>query len=645
MSRQKKTHGRSANRSVGKLARGNVRVAQPNELSEAKASAADTIGVRAFIANSLVLYRNGQIRAALDVVIQGLKIDPENAVLLNHLGVFAARLGDAAAAETAYRRAIAANAGCADNFYNLGNLLKAQNRPVEAESAYRSAVAAKPDFADAYNNLGNLLREQNRPDEAEAAYRAAIDSKPDYADTYSNLGNLLRERKRLDEAEAAYRKAIAKRPDYAEAHSNLGVLLKEQKRPDEAEAAYRRAIALKPGYAEGFSNLGVLLMEHKRHDEAEAAFRRAIALRPGHADAYSNLGNLLQMLERTGEAETAYRNALAANPDSADARWNLSLLLLKQGRFKEGWPEHEARFSPLRSNRKMAPPPTSLDGGTILPQWQGEPLSDRSLLIWSEQGLGDEIQFVRYLNLFQTRGLKHLMLACKPPLKNLFASQNLADRVISTSEWRPERAAQFDFWCYPLSLPLHFSTTLENLPATIPYLRAEPARIKRWATHLPQSAFRVGLVWKGSPTHANDANRSLPSLATLAPLWSVPGIAFVSLQKGAGEDEAGIDLTHQPLTHLGGNIDDFADSAAILSQLDLMICVDTAVAHLAGALGKPCWLLLPKYGTDWRWLEGRTDSPWYPRFMRLFRQSVDGNWDSVVSQLVEALEVTHRYVP
>ncbi|MDP2133067.1 MAG: tetratricopeptide repeat-containing glycosyltransferase family protein [Sulfuritalea sp.] len=642
MSGQKKKLGRSANGSGVNPAHGNARRGQPAEFSAAKAPAVDTIGVKAAIASSIALYRKGQVRAALDVVVRGLAIDPENAVLLNHLGVFAARLGDAAAAEAAYRRAIAADPGCADNFYNLGNLLRAQKRPVEAESAYRSAVAARPDFADAYSNLGNLLREQNRLDEAEAAYRAAIDSKPDYADTYSNLGNLLREQKRPDEAEAAYRQAIAKRPGYAEAHSNLGVLLKEQKRTVEAEAAYRRATAVKPDYAEGFSNLGVLLMEQKRHDEAEAAFLRAIALRPGNADAYSNLGNLLQMLERPKEAEAAYRNALATKPDCADARWNLSLLLLKQGRFGEGWRQHEARFSPLRSNRKMTAPPMSSGGGAILRQWQGEPLSGRSLLVWPEQGLGDEIQFVRYLNLLRTRGLKHLMLACKPPLKNLFASQGLADRVISTSDWRPEMAAEFDFWCYPLSLPLHFATTLENLPATIPYLRAEPAAIRRWAPRLPPSAFRVGLVWKGSPTHANDANRSLPSLASLAPLWSVPGIAFVSLQKGAGEDEAAIDLAHQPLTHLGGDMNDFADSAAILDQLDLMICVDTAVAHLAGALGKPCWVLLPNYGTDWRWLEGRTDSPWYPQVMRLFRQSVDGNWDSVVSQLVAALKVVRR---
>lgn len=198
-------------------------------------------------------------------------------------------------------------------------------------------------------------------------------------------------------------------------------------------------------------------------------------------------------------------------------------------------------------------------------------------------------------------------------------------------------SSEFDFWCYPLSLPLIFGTTLDNLPATIPYLRAEPERVLRWAAKVPQATLRVGLAWKGSSTHKNDGNRFLPSLAILAPLWSVPGIAFVSLQKGAGEDEASLAAAHQPLTHLGSAIADFADSAAILSQLDLLICVDTAVAQLAGALGTPCWVLLPDYGTDWRWLEDWHDSPWYPEVMRLFRQSADGDWAGAITRVVEAL--------
>lgn len=589
------------------------------------------------IAQSALLYRKGQTAEALEVVRRGLAIDPDNTDLLNHHGVIAAALGHAASAEAAYRRSIALRPDCAETHYNFGNLLKAQRRFAEAEASYLKAVAVKPDCAEAYSNLGNMLAEQKRPQEAEAACRKAIAARPDYAEAHSNLGNVLQAQKRMQQAEAAYRRAIALRPDYVQAHSNLGVLLKAQQRPAEAEAAYRQAIALKPDYAEAWSNLGVLLIEQKRPAEAEAACRRAIALRADYADAYSNLGNLLQIQKRPEEAEAAYRRAVAAEPGNADARWNLSLLLLRRGRLAEGWKEFESRYSPAKNERRMSPPPTHPGGPPLPPQWEGEPLTNASLLIWPEQGLGDEIQFVRYLPLLKARGLRQLTLACKPPLQALFAAQGLADRVISTADWRPEMAAEFDYWSYPLSLPLHFGSTLENLPATIPYLKADPDRIARWAKRLPQAALRVGLVWKGSATHKNDANRSLPSLAMLAPLWSIPGIAFVSLQKGAGEDEANAPPANQPLTHLGSEMADFADAAAILDQLDLLICVDTAAAHLAGALGKPCWLLLPDYKTDWRWLEGRADSPWYPKVMRLFRQATDGDWNDVVARVIAAL--------
>ncbi|MDP1614136.1 MAG: tetratricopeptide repeat-containing glycosyltransferase family protein [Sulfuritalea sp.] len=603
----------------------------------ATAAAPNPPNIGEYLVQSAGLYRMGRVRDALDIVIQGLAIDPDNADLLNHRGVFAARLGDVAAAEAAYRRAIETRPDGAEIHYNLGNLLKAQDRSQEAAVAYQRAIALKPDYPEAWANLGNLLQAQGRPQEAEAAYHRAIELQPNHADTYSNLGNLLQAQQRPDEAEAAYRRAVALRPDYPEALSNLGVLLKARQRPQEAEAAYRRAIALKPDYAEAWSNLGVLLLEQKRMQEAETACRRATEAKPDYADAWSNLGNLLQEQKRLQEAEAAYRRALALRPRNADARWNLSLLLLREGRFSEGWREHEARYDPLRKNRKMAPPPTLRDGPPLPPQWQGESLTDRSLLIWPEQGLGDEIQFVRYLPLLKARGPKHLTLVCKPPLKRLFAAQSLADSVIDTDDWRPEMIAGYDYWCYPLSLPLHFGTTPEHIPATIPYLVAEPERMARWAMRLPQARFRVGLVWKGNPTHRNDANRSLPSLATLAPLWSLPGIAFVSLQKGAGEDEAGAPPITQPLFHPGSEMADFADSAAILGQLDLLICVDTAVAHLAGALGIPCWVLLPACGTDWRWLEDRTDSPWYPELMRLFRQTADGDWGGVMAQLVDAL--------
>lgn len=592
--------------------------------------------VAGHIAKSAWLYRNGQIREALEVAGQGLALEPDNADLLNHSGVFAARLGDTQAAEAAYRRAIVVQPDCAETHYNLGNLLKTRQRPLEAEAAYRCAIELRPHYVEAFSNLGNLLLAQGRPDEAEAVYRRATEINPDHADTWSNFGNLLQAQRRPEQAEAAYRRAIALRPGYAEALSNLGVLLKSQKRPHEAEAAYRRAIAASPEYAEAWSNLGVLLLDEKRLAEAEGACRRAIAIRPTYADAWVNLGNLLQIARRSSDAEAAYRRAIAINPGSADAHWNLSLLLLKRGQFGAGWRGHEARYSPRRKNRKMSPP-SVVPGASLPKQWQGEALSGRSLLIWPEQGLGDELQFVRYMPMLKALGLRHLTLVCKPPLQELFAANALADSVLGSDDWRPELAAEFDYWCYLLSLPLHFGTTLENLPATLPYLRPEPERVTRWAKRLPAARFRIGLVWKGSPTHRNDANRSLPSLATLAPLWSISGLEFISLQKGCGEDEAGAPPAMQPLLHLGGSMANLADSAAVVSQLDLVISVDTAVAHLAGALGKPCWLLLPEHGTDWRWLEQRSDSPWYPEVMRLFRQSADGDWDGVVAQVVAAL--------
>lgn len=635
MPRSNKTPSSPARKAAARAGRS----AAPGKRRSAEAESARPASpdVAALIARSTVLYRKGEVQAALDVATQGLAIDPDNAVLLSHYGVFAAALGDAAAAEDAYRRALAIQPDSAETHYNLGNLLKGHKRLEEAEAAFRRAIALNPDSADANCNLGNLLTEQRRTDEAEAFCRRAIALRPDYAQAHSNLGNLLQIQKRPQEAEAAYRRAIAAKPEYAEAYSNLGVLLKAQKRIDEAEAAYLRAIAVKPDYAEAYSNLSVLLMEDKRFAEAEAACRRAISLRPDYVDAYSNLGNLLQAQKRPEDAESAYRHAIALKPDHADARWNLSLLLLRRGRLREGWTEFEARYAPGKTERKMAPPPTHPNGIPLPPQWQGEPLAGRSLLVWPEQGLGDEIQFVRYLPLLKARGVRHLALACRPPLKALLAAQNLADRVISTSDWRPEMAAEFDYWCYPLSLPLHFGTTLDNIPATIPYLAADPGRIAHWAKRLPPAALRVGLVWKGSPTHRNDTSRSLPSLATLAPLWSVPGIAFVSLQKGSGEEEASAPPAAQPLTHLGSEIDDFVDSAAILGSLDLLVCVDTAAAHLAGALGKSCWVLLPDHKTDWRWLEERTDTPWYPRVMRLFRQTTDGDWAGVVAGVTAAL--------
>lgn len=585
---------------------------------------------------SVAAFRAGRLQEALEAVQAGLLIDPDDADLLHNGGALFAALGRPADAEAAYRRALALRPESAGTRFNLGNLLKSQGRSDEAVAQYREALAQQPNYAVAWSNLANLLAGLGRSDEAEAAYRRAAEISPRFAGNWSNFGNLLQAQKRYDEAEEAYRKALAVDAAHAEAQSNLGVLLKAQGRWSEAEAAYRAALAVRPDNAVTWSNLGVLLLESKRLDDAEAACRRAIELRPGYADGWSNFGNLLQTARRFDEAESAYRRALQLAPGQGDPVWNLSLLLLRLGKFEEGWLLHEARQSPTRRERRTMSPPTATDGPGLPPVWQGEPLVGKSLLIWPEQGHGDEIQFVRYLPMLRAQAAVTLTLACKPALKPLFEAQGLADRVLSTDEWQPGMAGEFDFWCHAMSLPLRFGTTLASIPGRVPYLLAPAQRIARWTPRLPDG-LRVGVVWRGSATHRNDAARSLGSLADLAPLWAVPGVSFVSLQKGAGEEECESLRSSQPLAALGAAMDDFADAAGILAQLDLLISVDTAAAHLAAALGTACWVLLPEFGTDWRWLEQREDSPWYPGVMRLFRQQAEEPWPAVAHRVATAL--------
>jgi hypothetical protein len=270
-------------------------------------------------------------------------------------------------------------------------------------------------------------------------------------------------------------------------------------------------------------------------------------------------------------------------------------------------------------------------------------LTGKSLLLWPEQGYGDTLQFVRYAALLKAQGAARVVWMVQPALRGLLASAAGIDQLVVEGETPP----LCDYWTFPLSLPLHLRSTLDTLPATLPYLHADSERIEHWRPYLPPTGFRVGLVWKGNARHRNDARRSLPSLATLAPLWQIPGVVFVSLQKGPGgpgETEAAEEAARSamppgaPLTALGDKIRDFADTAAIVEQLDLVIGVDTAVVHLAGSLGKPCWVLLPAIGTDWRWLHGRNDTPWYPQVMRLFRQSTPGDWRETVETLAQALQ-------
>ncbi|MGE4242964.1 tetratricopeptide repeat protein [Ramlibacter sp.] len=458
---------------------------------------------------------------------------------------------------------------------------------------------------------------------AEARLRAAIAADAKRPSSWTNLGAVLARSMRPDEAESALRKAIALNPRYAAAHYNLGVVLASAGRAGEAEAAYRATIAFDPGRAPAHYNLAMLLQSQRRPAEAEVAFRAAIAAQPDFTAAHHNLAMLLQEAGRWEEAEVACLRASELAPADADARTNLAMLRLALGRFEEGWAGYESRFDPTR-----AEPPVHAEVPG-LPRWRGEPLAGRTLVLVAEQGLGDAVQFIRYAPLLKARGLARLSVKCPESLVALLRTCEGVDDASSRF------AGEADWQCPMLSAPLYMGTTLATIPARLPYLHALPERVAHWHARLP-AARKVGLVWRGSAAHPNDARRSL-ALAGLAPLWDVQDVHFVSLQKGQGEAEALQPPPGQPLLALGHEMKDFADAAAIVSQLDLVICVDTAIAHVAGALGIPCWVMLPGAGLDWRWMQRRDDSPWYPDCMRLYRQSAAEGWPAVVGRVASDL--------
>ncbi|MCP2011342.1 tetratricopeptide repeat protein [Duganella violaceipulchra] len=424
-------------------------------------------------------------------------------------------------------------------------------------------------------------------------------------------------------AEDCFLLALVLEPMHGAARANLGYLKEQQGALAEAEFHYLQAIALMPDHAQLYQNLGVLLLKAKRFDESEAAARMALELAPESLSGWSQLGVLLACVKREEEAEQCYRRALALDPVHARTRFNLAYILLRQGRFEEGLPLLEARWQF-----------DSLAQTFACPRWDGEPLHGKSVVIVHEAGQGDMIHFCRYAVELKARGASRVGVICHAPLKRLFATLQGVDRLYALGDPLPDES--WDYWTHPMRLAATLGVSLPTMPAATPYLTAEPELVRFWAGRLPQQGLRVGLAWKGNPDFENDADRSLPSLRTLAPLAAAGAVRFVSLQKGSGEEEALNPPGGMSLYAAGPQLRDFADTAAVIANLDLVISVDTAVAHLAGALGKPCWLLLPDYRCDWRWLTERSDTPWY-RAMRLFRQSAAGDWAPVIKAVQREL--------
>ena len=484
----------------------------------------------------------------------------------------------------------------------------------QAGELYRTALALTPDEPDALH-LSGLIAYQS----GDAARGAALTARavrlrrtPEFL---CNHGLALEGAGRLSEAAAAARAAVELAPGLPEAHLNLGNALNGLERSDEAVAALERAVALRPGDGKAHSALGYALETLDRLPDAEAACRRATDLSPGLGEAWANLGRVLNEQGRTRAARAAYAAAARARPATPKDPWNLALALLLNGFLAEGFAEYEWRwlYDGFPSPRRRFAQPV----------WTGEPLAGRTILLHAEQGLGDAIQFARYAPLVAKRGGR-VVLEAHAPLRRLLLGLDGVTALATLGGPLPD----FDVHCPLLSLP----RLVGSIPADVPYLAAGVDAAAGWRARLG-GGMKIGLVWAGNPGHANDRNRSLP-LAALAPLLNTPGVRFFSLQKELRPGDRAI-LAEHGVTDLAPDLGDFADTAAALEALDLLVTVDTSVAHLAGALGRPVWLLLP-FLPDWRWMTGRTDSPWYPT-MRLFRQGRRGDWPGVVERVAAAL--------
>ena len=477
----------------------------------------------------------------------------------------------------------------------------------QAEAEYRRVLAAVPEHADSLHLLGIIATQSGRSDAAIQLIGTAIRIQPFVPDYHNNLGLALSALDRLTEAEASYRDAIRLKPDFAEARNNLGNALKDLRRPDEAERYYRAALKLRPDYAAAHNNLGTVLAARERLDEAIDCYRTAIGLDPDYPEAFNNLANALRGLGRHDEAETCCRRALALDPGYAEAHYNLGWALLLTGRFEEGWHEFEWRWR-LKSSRQCRIP--------TQPRWTGEPLGERVLLLQAEQGAGDSFMFCRYAPLAAERG--RVVLEVPKPLVRLFSGLPGVEQVVAAGEARPE----FDVHCPLLSLPLAFGTTLATIPADLPYLSADRRLAEDWRRRLADlDGLRVGIVWAGNPEQPDDARRSIAP-DRLAVFAGLSGISFVSLQKG------GTVPPPLPMTDWTAELDDYADTAALIDGLDLVIGVDTGIVHLAAALGKPVWLL-NRFDPYFAWLTRRDDCPWYPG-LRQFRQQRPGDWAGVL---------------
>jgi Flp pilus assembly protein TadD len=601
-----------------------------------------------------------RVPEAVQALRRALQLDPQHAAAHDNLGIALVQQGNFSEAVASFQEAVRLRPDHPETHVNLGTALARQGLLADATVSYQEAVRLHPDHAEAYSRLGKVLAQQGRREEAIAAWQRTVALNPAHALTHASLGEALVQVGRRADAIPCYRRALQLSPDFFAALMNLGCLLLEQQpaealglferarqvqansvqamtnfgfalnaldRVAEAEAIFRDALARDPSSPEGHSGLGIALARQERHEEAVACQRRALELRLTYPEAHHNLGVSLLKLGKPEEAIAAHREALRWQPSAPEPHGSLAVANLVLGRFLEGWPEYEWRW-----RCKMF---AGCERSFAQPVWDGSPLDGRTILIHAEQGYGDLLQFVRYAPLVKARG-GTVLVECAAPMHPLLSRCGGIDALLPKKPPLPA----FDVHAPLMSLPGILGTTVATIPADVPYLSVPDELVERWRRELePIEGFRVGIGWRGNARNPYDRYRSL-RVEQLEPLARVAGVRLISLQKGAETAEELRRVADRfEVIDLGEGLDRgagaFMDSGAVMKNLDLVISVDTAPAHLAGGLAVPFWILLP-FAPEWRWLLDRDDSPWYPT-ARLFRQRQPGDWEEVLARMAEAL--------
>lgn len=549
----------------------------------------------------------------------------------HHLGLVSLGQNKLAEAAECFERVLRLVPNHVDALTQMGIVLARQEKLKEAIPRFRKAIELRPENAKAHNNLGVALTQLGKRDEGLACYKEAVRLQPDYAEAQFNLALALADRKQADEAIGCYKRALQIRPDYSEALFNLGLLLVSERRAAEAVVLLEQAVRFKPDNPEAHNNLALALADLGRLEESIASCDAALRLRPLDAKTHMNRANALASVGKVEEALACYDFALSLQPDYVNARWNRSLAWLSEGDFERGWHEYEWRWKKPETKSRRLP----------RPRWEGEPLQGKTIFLWCEQGVGDTLQFVRYAALLKAKGAT-VWQECPAHLVPLLSTCRSIDRVLA------EGGPPLEFDCHAplMSLPLHCRTTLDTVPAATPYLFADPQATERWQSELGEpEGLKIGVTWQGNPKHRWDRHRSF-SVQWFRSLAMLEGVKLYSLQKGKGTEQLPaasfpiVDLRPR-LDKLGGG---FEQTAAAIEALDLIVTCDSAVAHLAGAVGKPVWVPMSALA-DWRWLRHREDSPWYPT-MKLFRQTSLGQWGPVFDRIcAEAGSLARQRAP